>query len=102
VSNNHQDFEADWWGSCANTYGEESKQIVYARLMNLSPQNLDGHWPVYDIDGGSVLDIGGGPSSMLLVGAFLKGADLSDADLVGAFLKGADLSDVDLSGAVGA
>lgn len=66
MSNNHQDFEADWWGSCANTYGEESKQIVYARLMNLSPQNLDGHWPVYDIDGGSVLDIGGGPSSMLL------------------------------------
>ena len=66
MTQSHQDFEAGWWGSCANTYGEESKQITYARYMGLNPLNLDGHWPVYDLGNKSVLDIGGGPSSMLL------------------------------------
>lgn len=62
----HQRFEADWWGNCANTFGEEAKQITYAHRMGLSAQNLDGHWPVYDIDHRSILDIGGGPVSLLL------------------------------------
>lgn len=61
-----QKFEAEWWGSCCNTLGEEEKQLVYARKMGLklfhngkSPYNID-------MQGKSVLDIGGGPVSLLL------------------------------------
>lgn len=61
-----QDFEKDWWGTCQNTYGEEEKQLAYAARMGLSffhnrksPYNID-------LQGRSVLDIGGGPSSLLL------------------------------------
>lgn len=61
-----QDWESGWWGNCANTYGEEEKQLVYARRMGLrffhnqkSPYNID-------MKGRSVVDIGGGPSSLLL------------------------------------
>jgi hypothetical protein len=61
-----QDWERDWWGNCANTYGEEAKQIAYARRMGLDAIYVGGHWPSYDIGGRSVIDIGGGPVSMLL------------------------------------
>lgn len=61
-----QSEEADWWGSCANTFHEEEKQMVYARYMGLSfyednqsPYNID-------VSGKDILDIGGGPSSLLL------------------------------------
>lgn len=62
----HQDFEAGWWGNCVNTFGEETKQLTYAQRMGLVHVNQDGHWPVYDMQGKSVLDLGGGPASMLL------------------------------------
>ncbi len=62
----HQNFEADWWGTCVNTFGEETKQLTYAQRMGLVHTNVDGHWPVYDLRGGSVLDLGGGPASILL------------------------------------
>lgn len=49
-----------------NTYGEEEKQLLYARKMGLgfyhnkkSPYNID-------MGGRSVIDIGGGPVSLLL------------------------------------
>jgi hypothetical protein len=63
-----QGFEADWWGDCCNTYGEETKQIAYAKVMGLDPGPWKGgaHWPVWDFSGLSVVDVGGGPSSMLL------------------------------------
>jgi hypothetical protein len=61
-----QDFERDWWGNCANTYVEEMKQIVYASRMGLTPVSDYGKWPVYAIDGPSVVDFGGGPVSLLL------------------------------------
>ena len=64
--NEHQEFEASWWGDCANTYGEETKQLTYAHRMGLQVVPAEGHWPVYDMAGRSVLDIGGGPASMLL------------------------------------
>lgn len=61
-----QKWEADWWNTCHNTYGEEEKQIVYAQKMGLrfyhngkSPYNID-------MNGKSVIDIGGGPASLLL------------------------------------
>ena len=63
--NKHQDFEKIWWGDCASTYYEETKQFVYARLMQLEFQP-DNAGPRIDLQGKSVLDIGGGPVSMLL------------------------------------
>lgn len=66
MHNHTQEWEKDWWGTCQNTYGEEEKQLVYAKRMGLqffhnnkSPYNID-------LKGKSVLDIGGGPSSLLL------------------------------------
>jgi 2-polyprenyl-3-methyl-5-hydroxy-6-metoxy-1,4-benzoquinol methylase len=61
-----QQWEADWWGNCANTMAEEVKQISYAHRMGLLNEPRDGKWPVYDLAGKSVIDIGGGPVSMLL------------------------------------
>lgn len=62
----HQALEASWWGDCANTYGEETKQLVYARHMGLSFFDRGGPGPTCDLDGKSVIDLGGGPSSLLL------------------------------------
>jgi len=63
---NKEEWEREWWGNCCNTYGEEEKQLVYARKMGLaffhngkSPYNID-------MKGAAVLDIGGGPCSLLL------------------------------------
>jgi hypothetical protein len=66
--NEHQTYERDWWGNCVNTFGEEAKQITYAWNMGLAniPNSYTGAWPQYDLEGKSVLDIGGGPTSMLL------------------------------------
>lgn len=70
-----QKFEADWWGDCANTYGEETKQIAYAKVMGLDPGPWKGgdKWPAWDFGGKTVLDVGGGPSSMLLKSRFTHG-----------------------------
>lgn len=62
----HQDFEARWWGGCVNTYGEETKQLVYARHMGLRFRDRGGPGPECDMIGRSVVDIGGGPCSLLL------------------------------------
>lgn len=61
-----QHFESDWWSDCRNTFGEEAKQLTYARKMGLGPINDGGRWPLYDLPGFRVLDIGGGPVSMVL------------------------------------
>ena len=61
-----QDFEQQWWGDCTNTFGEEAKQITYAHRMGLVNSPQDGKWPVYDLGGKSVVDLGGGPTSLLL------------------------------------
>jgi len=61
-----QEWEREWWSNCANTYGEEEKQLLYADRMGLvafhngkSPYN-------FDISGASVIDLGCGPCSLLL------------------------------------
>lgn len=61
-----QHWEMEWWGDCTNTFGEESKQISYAYRMGLVNAPIGEHWPAYDLEGKSVLDIGGGPVSLLL------------------------------------
>ena len=63
----HQHFELNWWTENADTFGEEYKQVhVYAPRMGLSGFQDGGRWPIYDMQGLSVLDVGGGPVSMLL------------------------------------
>jgi hypothetical protein len=60
-----QHFEADWWGDCSNTFGEDLKHPTYARLMGMEMGN-DGGKVGIDLQGHSVLDVGGGPTSMTL------------------------------------
>jgi hypothetical protein len=61
-----QEWERQWWGDCANTYGEETKQLTYAHRMGFGIVPWAGKWPVYDMQGRSVVDVGGGPVSILL------------------------------------
>lgn len=61
-----QAWEVAWHGSCANTYHEETKQLHYAARMGLTPTPTESEWPTFDLHGQSVLDIGGGPCSLLL------------------------------------
>lgn len=55
-------FEREFWSDCLNTYDEERKQFAYALRMGL----WDGDGWDFVCGGRSVLDIGGGPVSMLL------------------------------------
>jgi len=55
------EFERNYWGDCCNTFDEDQKHYIYARLIGLSESRYH-----FDAKGKSVLDIGGGPSSMLL------------------------------------
>ena len=61
-----QHDEKGWWDTCANTYWEETKQFVYARLMGIMFQ-ADERGPYFiDLHDKDILDIGGGPVSLLL------------------------------------
>jgi hypothetical protein len=59
-------FDSEWFGTCANTYHEEQKQLVYASRMGLFASWNCAHPPTFDLGGRSVIDIGGGPASLLL------------------------------------
>lgn len=61
-----QKFEEEFWGNCLNTLCEELKQQVYARLMGLEQTRVSAIGLGYDLKGKRVLDIGGGPVSILL------------------------------------
>ena len=63
-----QEWEQDWWGTCCNVLGEEMKQLLYANRMGLDVFKFhDGKSPYnFDLGGISVVDIGGGPCSLLL------------------------------------
>ncbi len=55
--------ELAFWGACNNTLGEELKQQLYMRCMGFpSMPSTYG----FDMKGCSVLDVGGGPVSVLL------------------------------------
>ena len=65
MSDHHHDdyeFEKDYWGNCCNTFDEDQKHYVYAAYMGLNIQHYSFVLPPKT----TVLDIGGGPSSMLL------------------------------------
>lgn len=65
--------ERAWWGNCLNTYHEEEKQLKYAEKMGLKVVGIDKTPYAFDMEGKSVLDIGGGPTSILLKCANVKG-----------------------------
>lgn len=54
-------FESQYWGDCCNTFDEDQKHYVYARYMGLQQVGYS-----FDVHGRSIIDIGGGPTSMLL------------------------------------
>jgi SAM-dependent methyltransferase len=60
------EWEKHWWGNCTNTFNEERKQIIYAKRMGLKFCTEDWRPFTIDMEGKSVLDIGGGPVSLLL------------------------------------
>ena len=61
-----QVFERDWWGNCANTVWEDVKQMNLAKYLGLKiVPNAYTNFRI-PLSGQSVLDIGGGPSSILL------------------------------------
>jgi hypothetical protein len=55
------EFEIDYWGNCANTFDEDQKHYVYAKYMGLKQTHYS-----FDANNKKILDIGGGPTSMLL------------------------------------
>lgn len=61
-----QDEERNWWADCSNMLGEELKQTVYAQYMGLKFHENDGKPYQIDLTGKRVVDIGGGPQSLLL------------------------------------
>jgi hypothetical protein len=70
---NNQDWEKEWWGNCANTLREEEKQLEYAKRILLNVYfNANEQYEI-DCEGKSILDIGGGPISMLLKCKNVKG-----------------------------
>lgn len=73
-----QDWERDWWSTCCNTWNEESKQLLYADRMGLRRWRNEKGWPQFDLGGRSVLDLGGGPCSLLLKCVNLRQAEVVD------------------------
>jgi 2-polyprenyl-3-methyl-5-hydroxy-6-metoxy-1,4-benzoquinol methylase len=51
--------ELSFWGDCRDTFGEEVKQLLYMQKMGFGGRPFDGL-------GLSFLDVGGGPTSILL------------------------------------
>jgi hypothetical protein len=56
--------EKSFWGNCCNTFSEEIKQFQYAKYMGLKLYKDCEH--VLDAQNKKILDIGGGPCSLLL------------------------------------
>ena len=72
-----QAVEKNWWGDCRFAYQEEIKQETYAHFMGLRKVYFQGKMG-YDCNGLSVLDIGGGPASMLIKAVGLKKGKVID------------------------
>lgn len=60
MSDNYE-FERGYWGDCCNTFDEEQKHYVYASLMEIKNQGYS-----FLSNNKRIIDIGGGPVSMLL------------------------------------
>lgn len=58
---NDLQFEKNFWGNCTNTFDEDQKHYIYAKYMGLERVHYS-----FNVQNKRILDIGGGPSSMLL------------------------------------
>lgn len=67
------EFEKDYWGNCCNTFDEDQKHYIYGKLMGLHREHYS-----FDVFNKRILDIGGGPSSMLLKCLNLKEGKVVD------------------------
>jgi len=63
---NAQEWEQNWHGNCINSINEEIKQLVYAEKMGLVRTPTPKTPYNFDLQGKSILDIGGGAYSLLL------------------------------------
>lgn len=68
-----QEWERNWWSNCANTVWEDVKQMNLAQYLGL--KIVPNAYTDYRIplSGERILDIGGGPSSILLKCENVKG-----------------------------
>lgn len=73
MTNQDLQFEMNYWGDCCNTFDEDQKHYVYAKLMNIDSVRYS-----FDVHNKSILDIGGGPTSMLLKTINLKRGRIYD------------------------
>jgi 2-polyprenyl-3-methyl-5-hydroxy-6-metoxy-1,4-benzoquinol methylase len=64
--NKAQEYELNWHSTCANSLYEEEKQIVYAEKMGLIRTPTPKTPYNFDLNGASIIDIGGGAYSLLL------------------------------------
>jgi hypothetical protein len=67
------EFEKKYWGDCCNTFDEDQKHYVYANLMGLKRTHYS-----FDVQNKTILDIGSGPTSMLLKTVNLKAGRVVD------------------------
>lgn len=59
------DWESEWWSDCTNTFIEETKHLKVMKRIGLNASVRNAHlW--YDLQGKSILDLGGGVVSILL------------------------------------
>ena len=72
MSDEHH-FEREYWGNCANTFDEDQKHYVYAKYLGLEQKHYS-----FDVHNKKILDIGGGPTSMLLKCINLKYGKVCD------------------------
>lgn len=66
--NEAQEWEREWHDDCANSFNEEAKQYIYARRMGLDEfiTRDRGGRLIWDYGKRDILDVGGGPYSMLM------------------------------------
>jgi len=82
-----QKYEKEWWGNAINTYAEEMKQFLYAKKMGLITSPTIKTPYRFDLQGKSILDIGGGPCSLLLKCEGFKTAEVVDPLSIPAWVK---------------
>lgn len=75
-----QQWEKLWWSTCQNTVWEDVKQMALAPYLGLKiVPNAYTNYRI-PLEGQSVLDIGGGPSSLLLKCENVKGTVVDPCD----------------------
>ncbi len=72
-------WESEWHGNCVNSYQEETKQLEYANRMGLAVERDQRNNPIINFHNKRVVDIGGGPYSILLKGINVSGTVVDPA-----------------------